>query len=159
MAVLLAKYTGLEQYREDAIKYFSNWLPGPQRTVPHTPGGIAYRTEWGVCRYASNTAMIAMYFADYMRTLVRRNYNLVQRLQDPLDPHPRPKQFKNGTYSFTLFSYATQQLNYILGDNPLEMSYVVGFGQNYPLRPYHSSSFNPQMDWPTRGNPSDCRCE
>jgi len=31
-------------------------------------------------------------------------------------------------------------MNYILGDNPRNSSYVVGFGENYPINPHHRAS-------------------
>jgi hypothetical protein len=38
-------------------------------------------------------------------------------------------------YAATLFTYATQQVNYMLGDGG--RSYVVGFGQQPPSTPFH----------------------
>jgi endoglucanase len=35
------------------------------------------------------------------------------------------------------------QLDYILGKNPLKMSYVVGFGNKYPKRPHHRGASIP----------------
>jgi hypothetical protein len=37
-------------------------------------------------------------------------------------------------------NFAKEQIDYILGDNPRESSYVVGFGENYPLNPHHRAS-------------------
>lgn len=39
------------------------------------------------------------------------------------------------TYAATLFTYATQQINYMLGDSG--RSFVVGFGKNPPSTPFH----------------------
>ena len=33
--------------------------------------------------------------------------------------------------------YAVSQLNYVLGDNQYDRSYVVGFGNNPPVKPHH----------------------
>jgi endoglucanase len=46
-------------------------------------------------------------------------------------------------------SFATQQLNYMLGD--CGRSWVVGFGDGAPVRPYHKSSYNSFIDYPLRG--------
>lgn len=35
------------------------------------------------------------------------------------------------------------QVNYILGDNPMEMSYMVGFGNNYPKHVHHRGASIP----------------
>jgi endoglucanase len=52
-----------------------------------------------------------------------------------------------------LFNYGTQQMNYMLGD--CGRSWVVGFGTNYPLLPYHKSSYNSYLTYPTRGRTED----
>ncbi|KYR00651.1 putative glycoside hydrolase [Tieghemostelium lacteum] len=36
--------------------------------------------------------------------------------------------------------WAQSQVNYILGDNPLNMSYVIGVGSKFPLNPHHRAS-------------------
>lgn len=35
---------------------------------------------------------------------------------------------------------ATSQINYILGDNPNSMSYLIGYGNKYPLYPHHRAA-------------------
>ncbi len=35
---------------------------------------------------------------------------------------------------------AMSQINYILGDNPNNMSYVIGFGNKYPTKPHHRAA-------------------
>lgn len=47
-------------------------------------------------------------------------------------------------------TYAAQQINYMLGD--CGRSWVVGFGENSPVRPYHKSSYNSFIDYPMRGS-------
>lgn len=37
------------------------------------------------------------------------------------------------------------QVDYILGDNPLRMSYMVGYGSRYPLRIHHRGSSLPSV--------------
>lgn len=36
-----------------------------------------------------------------------------------------------------LFNFARSQVDYILGSNPMNMSYLVGYGPNYPIRVHH----------------------
>lgn len=40
---------------------------------------------------------------------------------------------------------AKKQVDYILGENPSKMSYMVGFGQRYPLRIHHRGSSLPSV--------------
>lgn len=37
-------------------------------------------------------------------------------------------------------NYAIEQLNYLLGKNSLDMSFVIGYGTNYPANPHHRIS-------------------
>ena len=75
-----------------------------------SPGGFAYRNPWGSAPLALATSFIAEWYHDNIEA--------------------------NPTYS----NFATSQLNYLLGDNPNNYSYVVGFGDNYPLRIHHRGS-------------------
>ncbi|CAL5437302.1 unnamed protein product [Camellia sinensis] len=40
---------------------------------------------------------------------------------------------------------AKKQVGYLLGDNPLKMSYMVGYGPRYPLRIHHRGSSLPSI--------------
>ncbi|KAF9677016.1 hypothetical protein SADUNF_Sadunf08G0063400 [Salix dunnii] len=40
-------------------------------------------------------------------------------------------------------SFATSQVNYILGDNPMKMSYVVGYGTKFPRHVHHRGASTP----------------
>ncbi|KAL6978367.1 hypothetical protein U1Q18_020035 [Sarracenia purpurea var. burkii] len=40
---------------------------------------------------------------------------------------------------------AKKQVDYLLGDNPLKMSYMVGYGPRYPLRIHHRGSSLPSI--------------
>ena len=39
----------------------------------------------------------------------------------------------------------TLQVDYILGNNPMKMSYMVGFGNKYPTQPHHRGSSIPSI--------------
>ena len=34
-------------------------------------------------------------------------------------------------------AYASNQINYMLGDNPNQFSYLIGYGDNFPKQPHH----------------------
>lgn len=121
--VLLYHLTKQDQYRVNAKAYFDQWLPGPGQKIPETTRGLGFYFFWGSLSYAANAAFLMLYHA---RDL---GYN---------DP-----------YAKSLTTYAVQQINYILGD--CGRSWIVGFGENSPLRPYHKSSYNSYIDYPLRG--------
>ena len=48
--MLLYKFTGKDAYKTDIEQTFKDWMPGG--TVPYTPGGLAFRLQWGALRYS-----------------------------------------------------------------------------------------------------------
>ncbi|KAL4221552.1 hypothetical protein ACF0H5_019809 [Mactra antiquata] len=82
----------------------------PLRNVTYTPCGLVWRDQWGPNRYAANAAFIALIAA------------------------------KKGIQPELYKKFALSQINYILGDNNLNISYEIGYGHNYPLSPRHRAS-------------------
>lgn len=110
--ILMAMIDGGPAYRADAERWLDYWSIGVNgQKVPTTPGGLAWRDQWGALRYASNTAFCAGVYAD--------------RVNDPLS-----------RYS----DFARSQIDYALGANPDGRSYVCGFGINPPTNPHHRNA-------------------
>ena len=106
-AILLAKDSGDTAILQEVQQWLDSWVNGTNG-VQVTDGGLPFISDWGSLRYAANTAMMAGVVADEL-----------------INP--------NGSYS----ELATNIMDYILGDNPRESSYVVGYGENAPLQPHH----------------------
>jgi endoglucanase len=106
-AVLLAQDTGDSKIQADVRGWLDSWVQGTNG-VTITSGGLRHISQWGSLRYAANTAMVAGVVADSL-----------------IDP--------GGTYS----KLAADTIDYILGDNPRQSSYVVGYGTNAPQQPHH----------------------
>jgi hypothetical protein len=115
VGVLLAQETGESRYRNDVERMLDSWLPGGSG-VTYTPGGLAWSSQWGSLRYAANMAFVAGVYADTVTN-------------------------PQGKYS----TFAEKQIDYILGDNPRQASYVVGFGKNSPVNPHHRAASG--TDW------------
>jgi len=79
--------------------------------LPSTPGGLKYINSWGNNRYVAAECMLAMVYYKNMAS-------------------------PNAAYR----DFAKSQIDYILGKNPMNMSYEVGFGSKYPLFPHHRAS-------------------
>jgi hypothetical protein len=110
--VLMAQLDGGAVYRADAERWLNYWSVGVNnQQVPMTPGGLAWRDQWGALRYAANTAFCAFVYAD--------------RVNNP------DKRYSN---------FAKSQIEYALGSNPAGKSYVCGFGNNPPLNPHHRNA-------------------
>ncbi|KAK3581338.1 hypothetical protein CHS0354_016181 [Potamilus streckersoni] len=83
--ILLYKATHKDQYKQDIEATFRNWMPGG--SIPYTPAGLAWRSQWGANRYAANMAMMALMAAE------------------------------QGIHATEYRKWAETQINYILGDN------------------------------------------
>jgi len=106
--IWMAQLTGQQQYITDAENNLDWWTTGFNGTsVSYSPGGQAFLNTWGSLRYASNAAYLALEFSNYLTS-------------NNLDP----------TRATAYHNFAVQQINYILGQNPNNMSYEVGFTNN-----------------------------
>ena len=142
------------RYMENANQYFEEYLPGPKRTVFHTRKGLSWRNAWGVLRYSANNAFIAFVHADQMKkqvsALAQRNPISAWRHCGNLRASLRAMHILwrqviavlryihmqgDEAYAAKLFTYATSQINYMLGDGG--QSYVIGFGKDSPTTPFH----------------------
>jgi endoglucanase len=118
--VLLAKLTGKQQYVDDANRWLDYWTVGVNgQRITYSPGGQAWLQQWGSLRYAANTAFVAFVYSDYTSDATRK-----VRYHD----------------------FAARQINYILGDNPSNRSYVNGFGNNPPINPHHRTAHGSWTD-------------
>ncbi|HYX32556.1 MAG TPA: glycoside hydrolase family 9 protein [Oligoflexus sp.] len=116
--VLLSKLTKNPSYEQDAERWLDYWTAGYQgRRITYSPGGLAWLDSWGSLRYASNTAFLALIYADYLQ-----------------DNQRKPE--KANVYR----RFGKKQIDYALGDNPNGRSYVVGYGVNPPQNPHHRAA-------------------
>jgi hypothetical protein len=110
-SILLAGLTGKDVYKRDAERYLDYWtvgINGGSTRISYTTGGLAFLNNWGSLRYSSTTAFMALLYSDTVRD-----------------------------YSGRYQNFARSQIDYILGNNPRNSSYMVGFGNNSPLNPHH----------------------
>ncbi|RVW45466.1 Endoglucanase 5 [Vitis vinifera] len=91
--------------------------------VPLTPGGLVYLHEWNNMQYASSAAFLLAVYSDYLSA-----ENAVLKCPDAQ------------VQPYELLNFAKSQADYILGKNPKSMSYLVGYGQKYPVHAHHRGS-------------------
>lgn len=114
LSVVLAIATGNSLYMDNAEKNLDWWTVGCNgEQVAYTPGGLARLDNWGPTRYASNAALLAFIYSDWV---------------------------SDATLKDRYSSFAKSQIDYILGDNPQNYSYMIGFGSNYPHNPHHRNA-------------------
>ncbi|GAV81923.1 Glyco_hydro_9 domain-containing protein [Cephalotus follicularis] len=102
-------------------------------------------------QYVANAAFLASLFVDYMNATDVPGINCGPTFI-PLD---------------VLRSFATSQVDYILGKNPMNMSYVVGYGNKSPRHVHHRGASTPnnhikysckggwQWFWDSKPNPNN----
>lgn len=130
--VLLAKITNKKQYHDDSQRWLDWWSYGYEERlngkenwsrdegVPYTPGGLAWIRQWGPIRYAVSVAFTSFVYSDC-----------------PDIPEQKRKLYYN---------WAKSQIDYALGNNEQNRSYVCGFGNNPPTKPHHRSMHGPYLD-------------
>jgi endoglucanase len=119
--VLLARLTGKQKYLDDANRWLDWFTVGVNgEKVRTSPGGMVVVDTWGALRYAANTAFVALVHSDHLTGDAARK----ARYHD----------------------FAVRQIDYALGANPRNASYVIGFGANHPKNPHHRTAHGSWWD-------------
>ncbi|XP_047323950.1 endoglucanase 3-like [Impatiens glandulifera] len=92
-------------------------------TTTYTRGGLMFKLPQVNMQYVTSITFLLTTYSKYMAT-TKHTFNCGNQI----------------VTSTTLRVLAKKQVDYILGVNPLKMSYMVGFGQNYPKRIHHRGS-------------------
>ncbi|UAJ71804.1 glycoside hydrolase family 9 protein [Synechocystis sp. PCC 7339] len=124
-AVILAQDTGNQAIKQDVTRWLDAWVNGTDG-VQITDGGLRFISQWGSLRYAANTAMLAAVYSD--------------GLTDP-----------TGKYA----QLAQDTVDYILGSNPRNASYMVGYGNDFPQQPHHRAASGVGWDGFRNGLPNE----
>ena len=109
--LLYAINTGDSSAKSHVKKHLDRWVSGDEAKT--LPGGLRWLTEWGCLRYANTAAFLAEVANDTIF-----------------------KGEENADYT----KFAETQINYSLGDNPDDFSYLIGYGENYPQNPHHRTA-------------------
>lgn len=107
------------QSTERNMQYWTTGVGGTSDRVAYTPGGLAHLDQWGALRYSANQAFLAFVYSDWVSDPVKKQ---------------------------TARSFAERQITYMLGDNPRNSSYVIGYGNNSPQHPHHRTSHGSWSD-------------
>lgn len=91
--------------------------------VQKTPGGLLYVREWNNMQYVSSAAFLLAVYSNYLSATKAQ-------LNCP-DGQIQPQE---------LLNFVKSQADYILGQNPADVSYLVGYGAKYPLHVHHRGS-------------------
>ncbi|KAL1324809.1 hypothetical protein HN51_034953 [Arachis hypogaea] len=139
--VLLSTLMISNSSNSNADNFICSVLPeSPSLSVSYSPGGLMFKQGGSNLQHATAFSFLFLVYADYL--------NKVNRHVDCGG--------KASAISPTrLIQFARSQVDYILGSNPLKMSYMVGYGEKYPKRIHHRASSLPSIDM-QRGH-IDCK--
>lgn len=126
---LLGKDQNLQSFKGEAENFMCKIVPNsPSSTTQYTQGGLMYKMPQSNLQYVTSTTFLLTTYAKYMKA-TKGTFNCGSLLVTP-------------NY---LLAIAKRQIDYILGVNPIRMSYMVGFGANYPKRVHHRGSSLPSV--------------
>ncbi|XP_066370359.1 endoglucanase 17-like [Miscanthus floridulus] len=131
--VLMGKDEYFRSFRENADNFICSLLPGisghPQ--IQYSPGGLLFKVGNSNMQHVTSLSFLLLAYSNYLS-----------------HADARVSCGGGGASSASpvqLRRVAKRQVDYILGDNPLRMSYMVGYGPRYPLRIHHRASSLPSV--------------
>ena len=118
----------LEAYRVKAEYFLCGALQvNSGGNILKSPGGMFWIQDWNNMQYVTTASFLLTVASDYYEAAGAS-------LQYCTSPVTNAQMLAAGK----------QQADYILGSNPLGMSYLIGFGTSYPLRVHHRGASIPQ---------------
>ncbi|EFJ20703.1 hypothetical protein SELMODRAFT_417952 [Selaginella moellendorffii] len=118
----------LDKYKSTADELVCALLPdSPTTSTNRTRAGMIWVSQWNSIQHAVNSAFLSCLYADYLSSAGITTLSCSGKIFEV--EHLR--------------ELAGFQADYILGKNPMGMSYVVGYGKKYPLRLHHRAASIP----------------
>ncbi|KAF6174689.1 hypothetical protein GIB67_008744 [Kingdonia uniflora] len=119
-------------FRWNADKFICSVLPESPtsiRTVNYSAGGLLFKQGGSNTQHTTAISFLLLVHARHLN----RARQSVQCGNEVVTPH-------------RLERLAKSQVDYLLGSNPLGMSYMVGYGNKFPQRIHHRGSTLPSID-------------
>lgn len=111
----------LKQYRSKVEHYLCACLNlNNVSNVERTPGGLLYVRQWNNMQYVATASFLLTVYSDHLLAVDQK----LHCQKGEVGPHE-------------MLAFAKSQVDYILGSNPMGMSYFVGHGSNFPQRVHH----------------------
>lgn len=127
--VLESKTYSLQSYKSSADSFMCTLVPESDSShIEYTPGGLIYRPGGSNLQHATTISFLLLAYANYL-----------DRSSQPLNcggVTVGPSQLRR---------LAKKQVDYILGENPKGLSYMVGYSNYYPQRIHHRGSSIPSI--------------
>ncbi|KAJ9139999.1 hypothetical protein P3X46_030687 [Hevea brasiliensis] len=114
----------------NADRFVCSILPeSPTISVTYSPGGLLFKPGGSNLQHATSLSLLLIIYARYLEQ-AHRVVSCGNVVATPA----------------RIISVAKGQVDYILGKNPLGMSYMVGYGNKFPQKIHHRGSTLPSID-------------
>ncbi|XP_027916175.1 endoglucanase 8-like [Vigna unguiculata] len=127
--VLMGRANYFASFKQNADQFICSTLPGishPQ--VQYSPGGLIFKAGGSNMQHVTSLSFLLLAYSNYL--------SHANKVVPCGETTATPALLKH---------LAKRQVDYILGDNPLGMSYMVGYGPRYPQRIHHRASSLPSV--------------
>ncbi|KAJ4706209.1 Endoglucanase [Melia azedarach] len=121
--------SGSNPFIPNADKFVCSLLPeSPTKSVSYSPGGLLFKPGGSNLQHATALSFLLVVYSRYLKQANREIHcdNVVAS-------------------RYRLIQVAKGQVDYILGSNPLNMSFMVGYGKIFPQRIHHRASSLPSI--------------
>ncbi|XP_076913292.1 endoglucanase 24-like [Bidens hawaiensis] len=119
----------LESYKASAKSFICTLLPDFPTHIQYTLGGLIYRPGGTNLQHSTTITFLLLVYAKYLDRSPGSSVNCGSISVGPTQ----------------LRQVAKHQVDYILGENPNGMSYMVGYSNRYPQRIHHRGSSLPSV--------------
>ncbi|XP_047974367.1 endoglucanase 8-like isoform X1 [Salvia hispanica] len=113
-----------------ADSFMCSLMPeSPTKTFQFTPGGLLMKEGNCDLQQVTSISFLVLAYNNYLKNsthVIRCNDKIINQTQ--------------------LVNFTKNQVDYILGSNPLNISYMVGYGDKFPRRIHHRGSSIPSLD-------------
>ncbi|KAG6608589.1 Endoglucanase 24, partial [Cucurbita argyrosperma subsp. sororia] len=118
----------VQVYKKTAEAVMCGLIPeSPTATSSRTDDGLIWVSEWNALQHPVSSAFLASLYSDYMLTSRTAKFSCSGETYTPAD----------------LRNFAKSQADYVLGNNPMKMSYLVGYGDKFPQYVHHRGASIP----------------
>ncbi|KAJ4775876.1 Endoglucanase [Rhynchospora pubera] len=128
-AFLVQNVGPLHEYKGHADNFMCSLIPGtPSSQTQYTPGGLLFKMSDSNMQYVTSTSFLLLTYAKYL--------TFSKQVVTCGGVTVTPQKLR---------AVAKRQVDYLLGDNPMGMSYMVGYGSKFPERIHHRGSSLPSV--------------
>ncbi|KAK9683478.1 hypothetical protein RND81_10G143800 [Saponaria officinalis] len=115
------------EHKNQAEEFLCNCIQKGTNNVFKTKGGLLWFNEWNNLQYTVSASFALTVYATYLN----HTDNILKCSSDDPPVEVKPAE---------LLRFAQSRVDYILGDNLYNMSYMVGYGEKYPRKIHHRAA-------------------